>query len=261
MPEGRTRSGGTAPDAIERITDGTQTNRASRRFSTAQDRPSFNAVPHETRPAQTRQHICNSSHRHLANKNMKRTFLWAALLLNGTAPALACTGISFTARDGAFVTARTIEWGESPLPSGYVVIPRQHETVSYTPTGANGLSFRAKYGAVGLTIVREEFIARNQRSRTVGRTVLLPPLRQIPGLRFDPERPDALGSPVCRVDTLAILLRRRSQSRHTDRTGRIDRSLRRLDRPLAHRGRDRQAGRAGVHRRRAPLLRQRSRAC
>lgn len=99
----------------------------------------------------------------------------------------------------------------------------------------------------------------NQRSRTVGRTVLLPPLRQIPGLRFDPERPDALGSPVCRVDTLAILLRRRSQSRHTDRTGRIDRSLRRLDRPLAHRGRERQAGRAGVHRRRAPLLRQRSR--
>ena len=90
---------------------------------------------------------------------MKRTFLWAALLLNGTAPALACTGISFTARDGAFVTARTSEWGESPLPSGYVVIPRQHETVSYTPTGANGLSFRAKYGAVGLTIVREEFIA------------------------------------------------------------------------------------------------------
>ena len=61
-----------------------------------------------------RRHLCNSSHRHLANKNMKRTFLWAALLLNGTAPALACTGISFTARDGAFVTARTIEWGESP---------------------------------------------------------------------------------------------------------------------------------------------------
>lgn len=49
--------------------------------------------------------------------------------------------------------------GREPLPSGYVVIPRQHETVSYTPTGANGLSFRAKYGAVGLTIVREEFIA------------------------------------------------------------------------------------------------------
>lgn len=49
--------------------------------------------------------------------------------------------------------------GREPLPSGYVVIPRQHETVSYTPTGANGLSFRANHGAVGLTIVREEFIA------------------------------------------------------------------------------------------------------
>lgn len=123
MPEGRTRSGGTAPDAIERITDGTQTNRASRRFSTAQDRPSFNAVPHETRPAQTRQHICNSSHRHLANKNMKRTFLWAALLLNGTAPALACTGISFTARDGAFVTARTIEWARAAAPAAMSSFP------------------------------------------------------------------------------------------------------------------------------------------
>lgn len=191
---------------------------------------------------------------------MKRTFLWAALLLNGTAPALACTGISFTARDGAFVTARTIEWGESPLPSGYVVIPRQHETVSYTPTGANGLSFRAKYGAVGLTIVREEFIAEgiNEAGLSAG-LFYFPHYGKYPAYDSTRERPDALGSPVCRVDTLAILLRRRSQSRHTDRTGRIDRSLRRLDRPLAHRGRDRQAGRAGVHRRRAPLLRQRSR--
>lgn len=191
---------------------------------------------------------------------MKRTFLWAALLLNGTAPALACTGISFTARDGAFVTARTIEWGESPLPSGYVVIPRQHETVSYTPTGANGLSFRAKYGAVGLTIVREEFIAEgiNEAGLSAG-LFYFPHYGKYPAYDSTRERPDALGSPVCRVDTLAILLRRRSQSRHTDRTGRIDRSLRRLDRPLAHRGRERQAGRAGVHRRRAPLLRQRSR--
>lgn len=191
---------------------------------------------------------------------MKRTFLWAALLLNGTAPALACTGISFTARDGAFVTARTIEWGESPLPSGYVVIPRQHETVSYTPTGANGLSFRAKYGAVGLTIVREEFIAEgiNEAGLSAG-LFYFPHYGKYPA--YDSTRNDRTLSDLQYVAWILSQFSSVDEVKAATqiRTGRIDRSLRRLDRPLAHRGRERQAGRAGVHRRRAPLLRQRSR--
>ena len=31
--------------------------------------------------------------------------------------------------------------------------------VTYTPTGANGLKFKARYGVVGLAVVEREFIA------------------------------------------------------------------------------------------------------
>lgn len=72
---------------------------------------------------------------------------------------IACTGISLTAADGAYVQARTIEWGESFLPSEYVIIPRGQTQTSYTTEGKNGLTFRTKYGIVGLAIIQKEFIA------------------------------------------------------------------------------------------------------
>ena len=78
----------------------------------------------------------------------------------GTAhAAIACTGISLTATDGSYVQARTIEWAYGALESEYVVIPRGERLRSYTPTGANGLEFTARYGVVGLAVVEKEFIA------------------------------------------------------------------------------------------------------
>lgn len=73
-------------------------------------------------------------------------------------PSLACTGISLTAKDGSRIVARTIEWGGSKLPSMYVIVPRGTEFTSYTPTGINGLTFKAKYGLAGLSVVQKEFI-------------------------------------------------------------------------------------------------------
>ncbi len=70
----------------------------------------------------------------------------------------ACTGISFTAKDGSYVMARTMEWGGPYIPYGYAVIPRGEEIVSLTPSGVNGLKFRAKYGAVGIGPQQKEFI-------------------------------------------------------------------------------------------------------
>lgn len=70
----------------------------------------------------------------------------------------ACTGISLTAKDGSRIVARTIEWGGSKLPSMYVIVPRGTEFTSYTPTGINGLTFKAKYGLAGLSVVQKEFI-------------------------------------------------------------------------------------------------------
>ena len=90
---------------------------------------------------------------------MKKILIALALLLTGIASGSACTGISFLAEDGGYVQARTIEWGNSYLPSEYVIVPRGQDLVSYTPTGVNGLRFRAKYGLVGLAIIQKEFVA------------------------------------------------------------------------------------------------------
>lgn len=83
----------------------------------------------------------------------------SVILLNLPSSLNACTGLSLKAKDGAYVQARTIEWGSSDLPSEYVIIPRGQQITSYTPTGVNGAVFQTKYGVVGLAIMRKEFIA------------------------------------------------------------------------------------------------------
>lgn len=92
-------------------------------------------------------------------KMTKNLLLGAAVLYGSTFQTVACTGISLTARDGSYVQARTIEWSRGVLQSGYVIIPRGEQLTSFTPTGTNGLTFTAKYGVVGLTVVQKEFIA------------------------------------------------------------------------------------------------------
>lgn len=89
---------------------------------------------------------------------MKKILIGALLLTGCALPVMACTGISATAKDGGYVQARTIEWGDSYLPSQYVVIPCGHEMISYTPKGMNGAKFRARYGVVGLSIVLKDFV-------------------------------------------------------------------------------------------------------
>lgn len=77
----------------------------------------------------------------------------------GTFQAVACTGIALTAVDGSYVQSRTIEWSLGELDSEYVVIPRGEQLFSFTPTGEKGLRYSAKYGLVGLSVARSEFIA------------------------------------------------------------------------------------------------------
>lgn len=91
---------------------------------------------------------------------MKKAILISCAALLGSAiHAVACTGISFRAKDGGYIQARTIEWGDSYLPSEYVIIPRNQPQTSYTPSGVNGIKFEAKYGVAGLAIIQKEFIA------------------------------------------------------------------------------------------------------
>ena len=75
-------------------------------------------------------------------------------------PAGACTGITLKSKDGATVVARTIEWAESVMNCMYVVVPRAQELQSLTPSGMDGLKFRAKHGFVGLAVEQKEFVWR-----------------------------------------------------------------------------------------------------
>lgn len=101
----------------------------------------------------------------------KKSFiLGLAALCGGAVPVMACTGISLRAKDGSYVQARTIEAAEMALESNYVVIPRGYGMQSFTPTGRNGLQFKAQYGVVGLSVVKEEFIAEgiNEQGLSAG---------------------------------------------------------------------------------------------
>lgn len=90
---------------------------------------------------------------------MKKKVITAMVCYSTYFVAMACTGISITTGDGTMLQSRTIEGAQMELPSYYVVIPRNQELQSFTPTAKNGMKFRAKYGAVGLSVVRPEFIA------------------------------------------------------------------------------------------------------
>ena len=65
----------------------------------------------------------------------KSGFCLIIFLFGAFSLSRACTGISFQSKDGAYIQARTIEWGEGMLPSEYVIIPRGEKQVSYTPAG------------------------------------------------------------------------------------------------------------------------------
>ena len=90
---------------------------------------------------------------------MKSLLLGIVAVVCGAHASEACTGISLTAADGSYIQARTIEWAYGALNSEYVIIPRGEALQSYTPTGMNGIKFKARYGVVGLAVVEKEFIA------------------------------------------------------------------------------------------------------
>ena len=92
---------------------------------------------------------------------MKRLiFLFAAMALAAVAAprSEACTGISLSSQDGGRIVARTVEWAATPMQCGYVVSPRGHSFQSYTPTGDNGLKYKAVYGFVGIYTEYEPFV-------------------------------------------------------------------------------------------------------
>jgi choloylglycine hydrolase len=90
---------------------------------------------------------------------MKKLLIIACLFFAWQFKAEACTGISMFSADGSYFQARTIEWAGTNLNSMYVVVPRNFSQTSFTPKGQNGMSFKSKYGYIGLAVHEKEFIA------------------------------------------------------------------------------------------------------
>lgn len=85
--------------------------------------------------------------------------------------ANACTGITLTAGDKSFITARTVDWSGAKMNNMYVISPRGHTEQSLLPDGtAGGVKFTAKYGFVGLGMERPEFVVdgTNEAGLNVG---------------------------------------------------------------------------------------------
>ena len=98
------------------------------------------------------------------------TFLVASLGLTLQFPADACTGITLKSKDGATIAARTIEWAESIMNNMYVVVPRNQELQSLTPSGMDGVKFKSKHGFVGLAVEQKEFMVEgiNEKGLSAG---------------------------------------------------------------------------------------------
>lgn len=90
---------------------------------------------------------------------MKKLLIISILFFAWQFKAEACTGISMFAADGSYFQARTVEWAGSNNNSVYVVVPRDFSQTSFTPKGQNGMTFKSKYGYVGIAVHQKEFVA------------------------------------------------------------------------------------------------------
>ena len=96
-------------------------------------------------------------------------FAIAGLLINPSA-AEACTGITLKSSDGSVVAARTVEWAESVMNTMYVVVPRDQELQSFTPSGGDGMKFTTKHGFFGLSVEQKEIMVEgiNEKGLSAG---------------------------------------------------------------------------------------------
>jgi choloylglycine hydrolase len=84
--------------------------------------------------------------------------------------ALACTGITLKAADGAVVYGRTMEWGTFDLKSRIILIPEGQEFTSTVPDGKQGMTWKGKYGIAAVDGFEKDAIldGMNEKGLAVG---------------------------------------------------------------------------------------------
>ena len=172
--------------------------------------------------------------------------------------ARACTGIRLTAKDGAVVVARTLEFG-ADLQSKVVIYPAGTPMSGSLPNSAAGIAFTTKYGIVGANAFGLPMVVDglNDQGLYVGEFFFPGSAgytRRHPGERV--ARDGRL--PVLDVDPRQLRQRRRRQSGLRSRGPRADRSPATRDgaaRALSRHRQDRRLGRDRTDRRKARDLR------
>ena len=98
-----------------------------------------------------------------------KSALALALGLMNSPSASACTGIRLSAKDGSKIIARTLEWGSFEMPSQLFVMPRGYTKHAIMPDGSNGLTYKSKYGYVGIGVHKQNYVteAVNEKGLTV----------------------------------------------------------------------------------------------
>jgi choloylglycine hydrolase len=97
-------------------------------------------------------------------------FVAAATLLLNPSAGRACTGITLKAADGAVVPGRTMEWGSFDIGSRVVIVPRGYAFECHMPDGKAGMSWKGKYGVVGMDAVGKDMVVdgMNEKGLVVG---------------------------------------------------------------------------------------------
>jgi len=78
-----------------------------------------------------------------------------------------CTGIQLTAKSGAVVSARTMEFGID-LESEVMMSPRGHARTGTTPDGLDGAQWTAKYASVGISGLALDVLIDGVNERGLG---------------------------------------------------------------------------------------------
>lgn len=112
----------------------------------------------------------------IVNKRTIRTMIAAVVsvsMLSNT--ALACTGLTLRAQDGAVVFGRTLEWGSFDLHSRVVIVPRGHKFAASMPDGKSGHTWTSTYGVAGLDAVEKDFIVDGMNEKGLSVNVFYHP--------------------------------------------------------------------------------------
>ncbi|MCD8565084.1 MAG: hypothetical protein LRY53_05460 [Burkholderiaceae bacterium] len=82
--------------------------------------------------------------KNLKTKSKRLVATTALALMAATPVAQACTGLALTAKDGGYVSGRTVEFGIDLGLNG-LFVPRGYAFTGTLPDGKQGMSYTSKY--------------------------------------------------------------------------------------------------------------------